>query len=68
MPTQPRASFLRSLPLAALALASVTNAQAQAAPPAPVSAAAHPSALSRFEFIVSPASGSPSRDALTTDG
>ena len=67
MPTQPRASFLCSLPLVALALASVTNAQAPAASPTPVSTAAHPSALSRFEFIVSSGGLLPTgdqRDAL----
>jgi hypothetical protein len=67
MPTQPRASFLRSLPLVALALASVTHAQSPAASPAPFSTAAHPSVLSRFEFIVSDGALLPTgdqRDAL----
>jgi hypothetical protein len=54
MPTQPRASFLRSLPLVALALASVTKAQAPAASPTPFSTAA---AASPSLIIQSPTSG-----------
>lgn len=73
MPTQPRSSFLRSLPLATLAfaLASVANAQAPAASRTPFSDApdstARPSVLSRFEFVVSDGALLPTgdqRDAL----
>ena len=71
MPTQPRASFLRSLPLVAFALASVAHAQAPVVSPTPFSTApdstARPSVLSRFEFVVSDGALLPTgdqRDAL----